>query len=327
MYRVPRINRSGVAKPTVLLVDDHRGILERVSAMLAGDFDVAGMATDGELALDMAEHVDPDAIVLDINMPGMDGFQTKRALEQAGSRAPVVFLSALEDDDCASEAFRCGGRGYVVKPSLTRDLASALDQVLLGRLFAPSLTSLYESAGVGGHAVQLHDDAERFLDRVAALLHGALRRGDATCVIGTEAFREGVEGRLRRAGWDVGGPSGHRRYLAIDAADALSRVMRNGLPDATLVGEIASELDGYRRTVTEGTASRLTISGNVAVSLVENGDPAAGLAIERQWHTLTRDLPFFTVCGYHVSCFHDSGPDVWSDACAGHSAVSHSNNL
>ena len=81
-------------------------------------------------------------IVLDINMPGLDGFQTKRALEQAGSRAPVVFLSALDADDYVSEAFRCGGRGYVLKAHLARDLASALDQVLLGRMFVPSLTSL-----------------------------------------------------------------------------------------------------------------------------------------------------------------------------------------
>ena len=113
--RVPRLTRSDVGKPKVLLVDDHRGILDRVSAMLVNDFDVVGMATDGKQALDVASQVAHDVIVLDINMPGLDGFQTKRALEHAGLRAPVVFLSAFDADDCVSEAFRCGGRGYVLQ--------------------------------------------------------------------------------------------------------------------------------------------------------------------------------------------------------------------
>ena len=233
MHRLPRFVRSsGAPKPRVLLVDDHPGVLDGVSALLDDDFDVAGLATDGRQALDLARQIDPDVIVLDINMPGLDGFQTKRALEQAGSRAPVVFLSAVDADDYVSEAFQCGGRGYIPKLRLARNLASAVDQVLLGRLFVPSLTSLYDLAKDGGHAMQVHGDVECFLDGLASFFNLALRRGDATCVIGTEEVREGLSRRLRAAGWDVGGPSGHKRYLSIDTADALSRFMRNGLPDA-----------------------------------------------------------------------------------------------
>ena len=89
MRRLPRLVRSsGVAKPRVLLVDDHRGVLDRVSALLADEFDVAGVATDGRQALDAVRRIAPDLVVLDINMPGLDGFQTKRELDGAGSRAP-----------------------------------------------------------------------------------------------------------------------------------------------------------------------------------------------------------------------------------------------
>src|SRR3954470_20733056 len=97
VQRFPRLIRSsGAAKPRVLLVDDQRGILEIVSALLADDFDVVGVATDGRQAVDTARRIAPEVIVLDINMPGLDGFQTKRELDRAGSRAPVVFLSGLE---------------------------------------------------------------------------------------------------------------------------------------------------------------------------------------------------------------------------------------
>ena len=175
--------------------------------------------------------------------------------------------------------------------------------------------------------MQLHDNVECFLDGLATLFDLALRRGDATCVIGTEDIREGLGRRLRAAGWEVGRPSGHKRYVVIDAADAFGRVMRDGHPDARLLGDIASELDQYRRTVSEGPLSRLTLFGNMVVPLITDGNPAAAIALESQWNRLTDGLPFFTVCGYHASCFHDTVSDVWSKACAEHWAVSHTSDL
>jgi len=328
MHRLPRFVRpSGAPKPRVLLVDDHPGVLDGVSALLDDDFDVAGLATDGRQALDLARQIDPDVIVLDINMPGLDGFQTKRALDQAGSRAPVVFLSAVDADDYVAEAFQCGARGYIPKLRLARNLASAVDQVLLGRLFVPSLTSLYDLAKDGGHAMQVHGDVECFLDGLASFFNLALRRGDATCVIGTDEVREGLNRRLRAAGWDVGGPSGHKRYLSIDTADALSRFMRNGLPDAEIVADIASELDQYRRDVSEGESSRLTVFGNMVVPLIAAGNPTVAIALESHWTRLTHGLPFLTLCGYPASCFHACDPDVWSNACHQHWAVGHTNDV
>ena len=100
---VPRLPRSSGKKPRVLLVDDHRGVLDRVSTLLASDFDVVGVATDGRQALSRAIDLDPDAIVLDINMPEYHGFRTMRALEQIKSRAPVVFLSMMDTPEEISE--------------------------------------------------------------------------------------------------------------------------------------------------------------------------------------------------------------------------------
>src|SRR5678816_1271123 len=119
---VPRLRPDGV-KPRVFLVDDHRGVLNRVSALLAHECDVVGTATDGRQALDAVRALDPDAIVLDINMPGLNGFQTMQALEQAQSRTPVVFLSLIDADEEIREAFRRGGRGYVVKTRMADDLS------------------------------------------------------------------------------------------------------------------------------------------------------------------------------------------------------------
>jgi DNA-binding NarL/FixJ family response regulator len=325
--RQPRLNRSGDARPRVLLVDDHPQVLERFAAMLANDFDVAGIATDGGRALDAARRIEPDAIVLDINMPGDNGFQTIRALEQAGSRAPVVFLSISEGEEFVSEAFRRGGRGYVIKSRAASDLASALDHVLSGRMFAPSLTSLASVGKNCGHAMQLHGELSSSLDAVAALFARAFRIGDATCVTATEDVREGLDSRLRARGWDLGAPSVQRRYRVVDASDALSGFMRRGLPDSSLLANLVSELDQYRRAATDRPAACLTVFGNMAGLLSAQGNVRAAIALEKLWTGLTRDLPFLTVCGYPTSCFQDASPELWSTVCAEHTAVSHAIGL
>ena len=293
--------------------------------MLSEDFDVAGVATDGVEAVAKAGQINPDVIVLDVQMPGLDGFETLRALRTGLPSTPVVFLSMIEADEVVSEAFRCGGRGYVLKHRVGRDLVSALDQALLGRSFVPSLGPLL-SADDGVHAMQLYDSVETFVDGLAALFDGALRRGDATCVIATGPVRDSLCNRLRTLGWDVGGSSGHKRYLAIDAADALNRFMRNGLPDPDRLAEIARELDAYRRAEAEG-ASRLTVFGNMVVSLSEHGNAPAVIALESLWNSLTHDLPFLTICGYTSSCFHDGVPGLWSGACAEHGSLSHAKDV
>lgn len=315
-------------KPRVLLVDDHRQFLDAVSAMLADDFDVVGAATDGRQALDLAAQMDPDVIVLDVEMPGLDGFQTLGALQEAGfATTPAVFLSMHDANEYVNEAFRCGARGYVVKPRISRDLASALDQALLGRAFVPSLASLFQLANGGMHAMHLRHDSQSFMDDVASFFDSALRRGDPTCIIATEEVRQGVNERLRALGWDVGGSSGHTRYAVFDAADALKRFMRNGLPDPNRLAEIAAELDEYRRAAAEGTTARLTIFGNMVEVLSAEGNTNAVISLERLWNTFTHDRPFLTLCGYATWCFHDGVSDFWPDACNAHRVLSHANDV
>jgi len=313
----------------VLLVDDHRVLLDRVSSLLSDDFDVVGLCTDGRQAIDAAPTVAPDVVVLDINMPGLDGFQTMRGLTQAGSRAPVVILSLHDAEECVAEAFRCGARGYVLKRQVVHDLSGALDQVLQGRLFAPSLTSLYRltNGPSAPHAMQLYGDVPPFLDGLAAFFDKALRHGDATCIAATEDVREGLRARLRVRGWDVGGSPGHDRCLFLDAGETLNRFMRNGLPDAELLAELVAQLDDFRRTVANNATSGLTMFGNMVVSLIASGNAAGTIALEKQWNALTQDRPYFTLCGYATSCFQNGSADLWSRVCAEHWAVSQASDL
>ena len=296
--------------------------------MLSDDFEVAGVATDGRQAVAIAQKVQPDVVVLDVEMPGLDGFQTLRAMKQSGfATPPAVFLSMHHSEAIVSEAFRSGARGYVLKTRVARDLVNALDQALDGRVFVPSLNSLLQLAKHGGHAIQIHNNVEASVDDIGAFFASALQRGDATCVIATPEFRERLADRLGVLGWDVARSSGHKRYRAIDAAEAIDRVMRNGLPDRDRVAGIAIELEQYRLDVSDDKTSRVVIFGIMAGLLSANGNVPAAIALERLWNEVTRGLPFLTVCGYGSSCFHDAAPDFWSDVCTEHWALSHAKDV
>ncbi len=113
----------------VLVVDDEAITREVVGAMLELDHIDVHTAHDGEQALTMAAYVHPDVVLLDIMMPGVDGFAVCRALRETfGATAPrVVMLSARADDAAREEATAAGASAYLVKPFSARDLFAVVE--------------------------------------------------------------------------------------------------------------------------------------------------------------------------------------------------------
>ena len=122
-------------RPRVLVVDDNEAILTRVAAVLTPSCVVVGAARDGRSAIEAAGKLQPEVIVLDISMPGMTGLEVARRLRAAGSRAAIVFLTVLEEDDIVAAARSAGALGYVVKPRLISDLLQAVREARAGREF------------------------------------------------------------------------------------------------------------------------------------------------------------------------------------------------
>jgi DNA-binding NarL/FixJ family response regulator len=310
-------------KPRVLLVDDHPEVLKSLSRLLEPHFEVAGLATDGYEALDISHRTALDVVVLDITMPGLDGFQTAQQFGLTGNAPPIVFLTMHESEEYVAKGFRSGGRGYVVKTRLHEDLVNAMNRVLAGQLFVPSLTSLFVIAeGRNGHAAQFYPDDHAFVEETSGLLDRALRRGDVASVVAREHIREGIAERLRERGWKVGAAGAYGRYSATDSGAALSSMMRNGRPDPDRIGEIVAQLELTRVTSGEGTSPRLTIVGEINRPLISSGNPGAATDVERMWNDSTNALPFFTVCCYPTTSFAGGGRDgLLSDICAEHWAV------
>jgi len=131
---------GGMGCPRVLLVDDLPEMLQKVTQLLQDDFDVVGSAQNGQEAIEAAETLDPDLLVLDISMPILNGIQVASRLRDSGCRAKVIFLTVHEDRDYVEAAFSAGGLGYVLKSRVATDLIPAAQEALRGHEF----TSLFQ---------------------------------------------------------------------------------------------------------------------------------------------------------------------------------------
>jgi DNA-binding NarL/FixJ family response regulator len=129
-----------VPRITVLLADDSPAVLTDLQEELSKEFSIAGMVDNGEAAIRDVYRLDPDILVLDISMPGLNGIQVASRLREARARTKVLFLSIHEQPEYISAAFSAGACGYVTKRCLATDLARAIREVFAGQTFlSPSL--------------------------------------------------------------------------------------------------------------------------------------------------------------------------------------------
>jgi DNA-binding NarL/FixJ family response regulator len=129
------------SRPRVLVADDHRAMLDSLVSLLSRDFDVVAMVTDGLAAVAEAEHLEPDLLVLDIAMPGLNGIAAAARLKAHGSKAKIVFVTNMRDREFVEESLALGDVGFVVKDRLVADLLPAVRQVLSGHAFlSPSIS-------------------------------------------------------------------------------------------------------------------------------------------------------------------------------------------
>jgi CheY-like chemotaxis protein len=125
--------------PRVLLVDDNGPILLRVAEVLKTSCTIVGTAMDGRSGIDAAATLQPDVIVLDISMPGMNGFEVAGSLREVGSTAALIFFTVHQEQDVMAAAFAAGASGYVTKQRLFTDLEHAVRAAHAGHRFVSPL--------------------------------------------------------------------------------------------------------------------------------------------------------------------------------------------
>ena len=112
---------------TAVIVDDHPSFRAVARTVLEADgFTVVGTASDGESGVAEALRLQPDVVLLDVELPDIDGFEVAARLRRAGSSSAIVLASSRESTDFGSLVAESGARGFVSKPDLTGEAIRAL---------------------------------------------------------------------------------------------------------------------------------------------------------------------------------------------------------
>lgn len=135
---------------TIVLADDHHVVRQSLRLLLEAEprFKVLGEAANGLEAVDLVERLQPDVLVVDIMMPGLNGIDVARRVKKQMPGTIIVILSMHENEAYVVEALRAGVTAYVLKKATAQELVYALEQAISGHLFlSPPLTE---------HAIQAY---------------------------------------------------------------------------------------------------------------------------------------------------------------------------
>lgn len=128
----------------LMIADDHRLFREGIKALLAvtEDIEIVGEAEDGESALNQCRELHPDVILMDINMPGLNGIRATEQILEVQPQTRIVMLTMLEDDASVFNAMRVGARGYLLKGADPQEVLSVIRAVADGQaLFGPAIAA------------------------------------------------------------------------------------------------------------------------------------------------------------------------------------------
>ena len=172
-----------------------------------------------------------------------------------------------------------------------------------------------------GHVVQFYMEDGALLEATSRFVGTALGAGDAAVVIATQAHRDALAQIMKARGFDVTGAMRRRQYVAADAAETLSRFMRNGLPDPKLFVSVVGGLFDQISS-TAGVPPRVAAFGEMVALLWAEGKPEAAVRLEELWNELARARSFSLRCAYPMAGFNrEEFTESFLKICAEHSAV------
>jgi DNA-binding NarL/FixJ family response regulator len=128
---------SGDKHIRILIADDHAVVRHGMKTILSvhSGWTVCGEAKSGAEALALANQLRPDVVIMDLNMPGMNGIEALRAIKSRWPKVEIVVLTVHSSEQLVREIIKAGARGYVMKSDADRDLVDAVSAVAAGKTY------------------------------------------------------------------------------------------------------------------------------------------------------------------------------------------------
>ena len=314
----------------ILIADDYEDWRRQVRSLLQARpaWQVIAEASDGSEAVQKAEDLKPDLILLDIGLPKLNGIEAARRIRQLSPSSKIIFLSQNSDLDVVRAALGTGALGYVRKTDAGRELLPAMDAVLRGKQFVSSslkghqFTDTSAEKAAHRHEVQFYSDDALLLDTFARFIAVALKSGRAAIVVITESHRDGLVSRLKAQGLDVDAATQQGTYIQLDVNKTFSTFMVNDMPDATRFFQVAGGLIEAAAKAARQQHHGVVACGEGTSVLWAEGKADAAIRVEQLWDEVGKTFGVDILCGYALSSFHgEEDEHVFQSICAEHSAV------
>ena len=333
----------------VLVVDDNEPYRRFICSTLGKrpELHIVCEVSDGLEAVQKAEELHPDLILLDIGLPSLNGIEVARRIRKLSPESKILFVSQETSADAVREALRLGAHGYVVKTDAKRELLEGVDAVLrggqfVGRRFSGndfarasddgasqefrtngSFALLQQNTEIAyRHEVRFYSDDECFLDSFTQFIGAALNAGNAVIVVATESHRDRLLLRLHAHGLDIAAAIAQGRYIALDAAENASTVMVNGLPDRSKFLEVTGDLIAEAAKAAQVKPARVAVCGESGPLLWALGKAKAAIQLEHLWDEIAKSHDLAVLCAYPLDSFQGGvGSRTFERICAEHTAV------
>ncbi len=314
----------------ILIADDFRDWRRQVLLLFQArpEWEVIAEASDGSESVQKAEELKPDVILLDIGLPKLSGIEAARRIRRYSPRSKIVFLSLNNDLDVVRAALSTGALGYVLKTDAQGELLPAVDAVLRGEQFISSSLKGCEFTDTSGekaphrHEVLFYPDEAVLLDKLTCFVAAALKAGNAAIVLATKSHRDSLLKRLKAGGVATDDALQHGTYISLDAADTLTRIMVNHMPDPV---RFFGGIGGFIETAAKAARSeqpRVVVFGEAVALLQAEGKADAAIRFEQLGNDLADRYEIDILCAYPLSSFHgEEDEHVFQSVCAEHSAI------
>ncbi len=331
----------------ILVVEDFAPFRQFVCSMLGErpGLQVICEASDGLEAVQKAEELKPDLILLDIGLPTLNGIEAARRIRKLAPESKILFVSQESSPDVVQAALSLGALAYVVKAHAGSDLLAAVEAVCQGRQFVGrglsssnlpdsadaqipghngALSSLAPRKGamICSHGVQFCSDDGCFLKSFTSFIATALKAGDAVIVVATEPHRNSLFQRLQTRGLNLDAAIEEGSYIPLDVAHTLSTFMVNDLPDPARFLKATGDLLAAAAKSAKGKHRRVSACGECAPTLWAEGKSDAAIQLEHLWNEIAKTYEVNVLCGYVLNRFQqEEESHVYQKICAEHSVV------
>jgi len=314
----------------ILIVDDFEDWRRKVRQLLQErpELQVICEVSDGLEAVQKADELKPDLILLDIGLPKLNGIEAARRIRQLSPSPKIINLSQDNSLEVVQVALNTGAQGYVYKTDVQSDLLPAIEAVLRGKQFVSSSVKGYEFTDIPTakaphrHEVLFYSDDAVFLDSFTRFIAAALKSGNAAIVVATKPHLDSLIQGLKAECVDVDGAIQQGTYISLDAADTLSTIMVNGLPDPVRFFEGVSGLIEAASKAAKLEHPRVAFCGERVGLLWAEGKTDAAIRLEQLCNDLAKTHEVDILCAYPLSSFHGAEDEhVFRNICSQHSDV------